>query len=570
MSTIHVRQIKAFLEQTFAEKIDMRDWSKKASESQELAFLSRSLAAFSLMHLTDITAEDAADSIVDGGKDNGIDAIFYDRRDRRERVLYLIQSKWKQNGSGSFDKGELQKFICGIKDLTNARFHKFNRKIQSKADEIDEALNNSDTKIILILTYTGQDSLSVEVKQDLDDFLGQENDATDLFFTKVFDQKYIYYAIAQGAKGLPIDVEVMLYDWGQTRDPYQSFYGQICVAELADWWEKHNAKLFTPNIRTYLGETDVNNGIIETLKNSPEKFWYYNNGVTALCSSIKKKPIGGASRDSGVFECKDIRIVNGAQTVGSVARASTLYPESVRQAKVFIRFISLENCPEDFDREVTRSNNTQNRIDSRDFVALDPEQERIRNELHLEGITYVYKSGEIIHAKEQGFEIEEATVARACSLDDVMYAVQAKGKISKLWNDIDKAPYKALFNGGVAGPSLWRVVQIMRVISQELDKRKLEQKKNKEHLYVVHGNLFVAHVVFKQVPKDLIRSLGSLTEDDSKVIRKTTLRCLESVASSTTTLFPDVYAGNLFKNLKKCRELIEAIYHSSKSPNNTL
>jgi hypothetical protein len=263
MSAIHIRQIKASLEQTFSGKIDMRDWNKKAAESKELAFLSRSLAAFSIMHLTDINPEEAAESVVDGGKDNGIDAIFYDKR---ERILYLIQSKWKQNGSGSFERGDLQKFICGVKDLTSERFDRFNKKIQGKADEIDEALNDSDTKIILILSYTGQDHLSAEVKQDLDDFIQETNDATDLMFVKVFDQKYIYYAIAQGSKGLPIDVEVMLYDWGQTREPYQSFYGQVSAAELADWWEKFNTKLFTPNIRTYLGETDVNNGIMETLK----------------------------------------------------------------------------------------------------------------------------------------------------------------------------------------------------------------------------------------------------------------------------------------------------------------
>jgi hypothetical protein len=491
MSSIHVRQIKASLEQTFSEKIDMRDWNKKSADSKESAFLSRSLAAFSIMHLTDISAEEASSTIVDGGKDNGIDAILYDKN---EHILYLVQSKWKHNGSGSFERGDLQKFICGVKDLCNEKFDRFNKKIQDKADEVDEALNNSDIKIILILAYTGQDPLSSEVKQDLDDFVRETNDATDLMFVKVFDQKYIYHSVAQGTKGLPIDIEVMLSDWGQTREPYQSFYGQVCVAELAHWWEKFNTKLFTPNIRTYLGETDVNNGIIETLKTSPEKFWYYNNGVTALCSSIRKKAIGGSSRDSGVFECKDVRIVNGAQTVGSVARAFTLYPDLVQQAKVAIRFISLENCPEDFDREVTRSNNTQNKIDRRDFIALDREQERIRNELCLEGIIYVYKSGEIAHPKEKAFEVEEATLARACSLDDVTYNVQAKGKISKLWDDIDKAPYKALFNGGVTGPSLWTIVQVMRLINEELEAKKSERKQDKEHLYLVHGNLFIAHV----------------------------------------------------------------------------
>lgn len=554
MSAIHIRQIKAFLKKSFSEKIDMKDWSKKSDDSQELTFLSRSLAAFSIMHLAGISADEASASIVDGGKDNGIDAILYNKR---ERVLYLVQSKWKKNGTGSFEKGDLHKFISGVKDLVNERFDKFNKKVHGKADEVDDALNNSDTRIMLILAYTGQDPLSSEVKQDLEEFARDTNDASDLMFIKVFDQKYFYFAISQDAKGAPIDVEVMLYDWGQTREPYQSFYGQVAVVELAAWWEKFNTKLFTPNIRTYLGETDVNNGIIETLKKTPEHFWYYNNGVTALCSSIRKKPIGGASRDSGVFDCRDVRIVNGAQTVGSAAQAYSLYPDSIQKAKVFIRFISLENCPEDFDREVTRSNNTQNKIDSRDFIALDPEQERIRNELRLEGIIYAYKSGEIAQLRDKGFEIEEATLARACSLNDSKYAVLAKGKISRLWDDIEKAPYKALFNGSVTGPSLWRVVQIMRLINEVLDTEKLERKKDKEHLYIVHGNLFIAHLVFRYLPETLVKGFESINENDSKKVYKTTLRILEGTISSIKTLFPDIYAANLFKSQGRCKKLLE-------------
>lgn len=37
-------------------------------------------------------------------------------------------------------------------------------------------------------------------------------------------------------------------------------------------------------------------------------------------------------------------------------------------------------------------------------MALDPEQERIKNELHLEGIIYTYKSGESIPYGQKGFD----------------------------------------------------------------------------------------------------------------------------------------------------------------------
>ncbi len=193
---------------------------------------------------------------------------------------------------------------------------------------------------------------------------------------------------------------------------------------------------------------------MNTVKNEPEKFWYYNNGITALCSSIGKKPLGGSGRDTGIFECKDVKIVNGAQTVGSIARAYQNSPEQVEKAKVLIRFISLENCSEEFATEITRFNNTQNRIDRREFVALDPEQERIKNELQLEGITYAYKSGESIPPEQKGFDLNEATISRACKHNEISFATRVKDKISALWENIEKPPYKTLFNTSVNGSDL--------------------------------------------------------------------------------------------------------------------
>ncbi|MBK5294480.1 MAG: hypothetical protein JJE04_22720 [Acidobacteriia bacterium] len=53
--------------------------------------LTRSLAAFSLAQIAAIDDSVAADAIVDGSQDNGIDAIYYDPA---ENVCYVIQSKW--------------------------------------------------------------------------------------------------------------------------------------------------------------------------------------------------------------------------------------------------------------------------------------------------------------------------------------------------------------------------------------------------------------------------------------------------------------------------------------------
>lgn len=77
MSVIHINQIKANLSQIFNGLIDLSDYSSKGEQEKESAFLTRSLAAFAVMNLADISPEEAAETVTDGGQDNGIDAIYY-------------------------------------------------------------------------------------------------------------------------------------------------------------------------------------------------------------------------------------------------------------------------------------------------------------------------------------------------------------------------------------------------------------------------------------------------------------------------------------------------------------
>ena len=68
-------------------------------------------------------------------------------------------------------------------------------------------------------------------------------------------------------------------------------------------------------------DTEVNAGLQNTLLTDPGHFWHFNNGITVVCREIKAKMLGGRSKDSGYFNCYDVRIVNGAQTAGSIAAA---------------------------------------------------------------------------------------------------------------------------------------------------------------------------------------------------------------------------------------------------------
>jgi hypothetical protein len=555
MSIIHVQQIKAKLTSIFGSLIGVSDYPNASAEDRESMFLTRSLSAFSIMHLADVNPDVASSCVTDGAQDNGIDAVYCDVTGK---ALYLVQAKLIHDGNGSLDRGEAQKFITGVKDIINAKFDRFNAKIQSRSKEILSALFDAETRFVLVVAYTGQDPLAGEVQRDFEDFLNEMNDPTDVMQLRILRQGDLHSVIASGTLGAPINLEVVLRNWGQIREPYLAYYGQVSATEIAAWWDAYHPRLFAPNLRMFLGLTEVNQSISETLNINPEHFWYFNNGITALCATVKKKPVGGGTHDSGVFECTDVKIVNGAQTVGAIASANAKNAQQVEKATVMVRFISLDQCPVGFSNAVTRATNTQNEIGRRDFVSLDSEQERLRTELQLDGIYYAYKLWDRHPDSKTGFDLNEAIVALACSFADISYAVQAKREIGKLWEDVSKAPYRALFNPSLSGTKLWRLVQILREIETELKKGQ-ESREGRDKMFAVHGNRFVAHQVFKHLPVSALDANVSNMDALTQNVGPLSATALDHLINVADGLFPDSYLASLFKNLSKCKDMDTAM-----------
>jgi len=282
---------------------------------------------------------------------------------------------------------------------------------------------------------------------------------------------------------------------------------------------------------------------------TPELFWYFNNGITAICRHIDKKPIGGDSRETGYFECKNLKIVNGAQTVGTLQSLLSKYDKNLASSRVWIRLIEVEGDDEQLSRNITRNNNTQNRIEKRDFVALDSQQKRIHDELMLDNVVYLYKSGETSGDTGLSFDLTEATVARACVQQDIQYCVQAKREISKLWEDIEKPPYKILFNGSIKGPELFKEVQVLRAVDSYLTTKR-QKVADRDQLLVTHGNRFLLHLIYGH--------FGVKIYSDKFDMSKVTKVCEDhfvKLRDGVNKLYPDSYLATLFKNLTKCKEV---------------
>ena len=74
-------------------------------------------------------------------------------------------------------------------------------------------------------------------------------------------------------------------------------------------------RLFARNVRGYLGSTEINRGMDNTISDEPEFFWYYNNGITIICDHAERVSSGGKD----TLNVTNPQIINGQQTTRTLS-----------------------------------------------------------------------------------------------------------------------------------------------------------------------------------------------------------------------------------------------------------
>lgn len=150
---------------------------------------------------------------------------------------------------------------------------------------------------------------------------------------------------------------------------------------------------------------------------------------------------------------------------------------------------------------MTRTNNLQNRVEARDFVAQDQEQQRLQKEMAFEGVDYQFLRGEGFVQSSMSTELMEMTTALACASGDPTLAVLAKTAIGRFFFDLKRAPYRTIFNSSVRGAKAFNSVVLQRAIDRWIEEKKnsLDQKKGLAWGLLVHGNRVLAAATFKRL-----------------------------------------------------------------------
>jgi len=450
-----------------------------------------------------------------------------------------VQAKWSSKGTGTIETGDLRKFIAGVYDLLNEDWAKFNKRLKDISSEISNAIRN-DPEIVVVAAYNSDNPISPESKTILSKFLAENNsDSQEVVVFIPFDLKRILRAIKSVKTGAKSDVDVNLLQWGEQKDPYYAIYGKISCADVAEWYITHEDLLFTENIRNTLPESDINTQIESALLNRPADFWYMNNGITAIADDVTRRPVGlGDQKESANWKVGNLKIVNGAQTTGSIAKAYAKNSTAVKQAYVQIKIVSLEHAPIDIANRITTATNTQNKVEPKDFLALEPMQDGIAESMKSIGVQYCYRRGERVADTSSGLDVQELAMALAVSSDSMTSVTIAKRNAGSLTDP--GGHYPKLFARPVNAVAAWELVKRWRGASQAVSSFAATLI-GREAQLAVHGNRFMEHM--------LLSSAAPIEQSDVASVHRNLKELVDELHGS------DCYLAVLFKNTKKCEVL---------------
>lgn len=158
------------------------------------------------------------------------------------------------------------------------------------------------------------------------------------------------------------------------------FKSYLCIIPgtvLADLYDKYGSSLLEGNVRSFLStKVAVNKKIRTTILQQPERFFAYNNGISATAMDVQFE-----HTKQGLFlvSARDFQIINGGQTTASLSSARCNYKDKADLGAIFVQMkLTVINRTLEDDaaamlvQNISRSSNSQNKVSDADFFSTHP------------------------------------------------------------------------------------------------------------------------------------------------------------------------------------------------------
>ena len=207
-----------------------------------------------------------------------------------------------------------------------------------------------------------------------------ESDEGFVIEYNVWDMQRVYqqHNIRSGKEKIEIDfpinynTELQCLKMSEENPFVDAYLAIIPGITLAKIYKDYQQVLLEKNVRTFLQfKGKVNKGIRKTLREQPDMFFSYNNGISTTASEIEVKEEDGMLY---ITRLHDWQIVNGGQTTASIA--ASFSDKTVDLSRVFVPMkvsvIRDKEHDEEIVKAISTSANSQTAIKNSDFSANEP------------------------------------------------------------------------------------------------------------------------------------------------------------------------------------------------------
>ena len=229
---------------------------------------------------------------------------------------------------------------------------------------------------------------SIEVDIFTNATLGEQFDQqTDVTYEKIGKVHFEYHDAQQIVDSIESeDVKDLVVDFkSKYNEPltalrvartnnFDVYLAAIEAPLLAQVYKDHKSRLMDGNVRAYLKRTQkTNRGITQTLKNDPQDFVAYNNGISAVASA-QNSDIRAIGDNVYLINALDrMQIVNGGQTTVTIYECSR-DPIDLKEAIIPMKITVMKQQEQDADliSNIAVYANTQTAIMKSDLSSNKP------------------------------------------------------------------------------------------------------------------------------------------------------------------------------------------------------
>lgn len=364
-----------------------QEWLSEFRESTLSPFEKGQGFAFKLVtQWLGVTEDDENLVLCDGVGDGGIDIAYLSRADIGDAeqdsqadegdTWYLIQSKYGTAFQGQDTIISEGRKVISTLSGENTRLSERVGQLVGRLSNFREQASERDR---IVLVFATEKAMSEADRKALHDIrsLGRER------FSTLFDVEDVSLHTIWEVRDTQGQPSITIPIRGNFVDPSSGLrVGTITLTNLYDFLSAYRDKtgnldqLYERNVRQFLGGRGrINKGIADTLKNSPELFGLYNNGITIVVSDYTPK-------SDGVCVLFNPYVVNGCQTTKTVwevlkqyldaggtgqSEALTKWRAAADRSVVVTKIVKSDNAQ---ITSITRFTNSQNSVREQDFLAL--------------------------------------------------------------------------------------------------------------------------------------------------------------------------------------------------------